>query len=53
MMKQLKAAMDRANRRARHRREYRSLLRLDQRMLKDIGLERDEVHARLFRSSVT
>jgi len=48
MIKQLRAAVERANRRARHRRDYQTLLLLDERMLKDIGLRRDEPLARLF-----
>lgn len=52
MMKQLKAALGRANRRARQRAEYQSLLLLDERMLKDIGLRRDDVHARLLHGRV-
>jgi uncharacterized protein YjiS (DUF1127 family) len=47
MLKQLRAAVRRANEQARHRREYATLLELDDYMLRDIGLDRSDVHARL------
>jgi uncharacterized protein YjiS (DUF1127 family) len=47
MLKQLKTAVHRASEQARQRREYASLMNLDDRLLRDIGMERAEVRARL------
>ena len=49
MLKQLKAAVSRASDHARHRRDYAALLDLDDHILRDIGIERDEVRARAAR----
>lgn len=47
MLKDLKLALGRVGERARHRREYTALLEMDDRMLRDIGIDRARVHARL------
>jgi uncharacterized protein YjiS (DUF1127 family) len=47
MLKQLKVAVTRANERARERREFATLLDLDDHLLRDIGIQRSEVRARL------
>lgn len=43
MMYQFKSALQRSRERARHRRNYRALLALEDHFLDDIGLSRDEV----------
>ena len=47
MLKQLKDAVRRASDRARERREFATLLDLDDHLLKDIGIRRSDVRARL------
>ncbi len=47
MMNHLKAAFQRSQERARHRRSYRALLELEDHFLQDIGLTRDEVRGRM------
>jgi uncharacterized protein YjiS (DUF1127 family) len=47
MLKHLKAAVHRANERNRARRDYVALLSLDDHLLRDIGVKRSDVHARL------
>jgi uncharacterized protein YjiS (DUF1127 family) len=42
MLKQLKAAVGRVNTHARHRRDYAALLDLDDHILRDIGIDREE-----------
>ena len=43
MLKQLKAAIGRSNEQARHRREYLAILDLEDFLLRDIGLEREDL----------
>ncbi len=47
MLQQLKAAVQRSGERARNRRDYRALLALDDRSLRDIGVGRDEIRSML------
>lgn len=47
MVSTLKAALRRARERERLRREYLAILRLGPRLVRDVGLERSEIHARL------
>lgn len=47
MLEVLKSAIVRSSERARHRRQYRALLELEDRFLRDIGLTRDEVRGRM------
>lgn len=47
MLQNLRGALRDAATRARHRREYQALLKLDDHLLQDIGLPRDEIHARV------
>ena len=47
MLQHLKGALHGAATRARHRREYQALLKLDDHLLQDIGLPRDEIRARV------
>jgi uncharacterized protein YjiS (DUF1127 family) len=49
MLKHLKAAVGRASERSRHQREYAALLEMGDHMLKDVGLEREDLRARLGR----
>jgi uncharacterized protein YjiS (DUF1127 family) len=49
MLKHLKAAAARVGERSRHQREYAALLEMGDHMLKDVGLEREDVRARLAR----
>ena len=52
MLQQIAEAYRRSQERARHRREVRALLSLEDRILRDIGLHRDEVRARFYRYDV-
>ena len=45
MLNGLRDAFHRSSERARNRRSYRALLELDDHILRDIGLPRDEVRA--------
>jgi uncharacterized protein YjiS (DUF1127 family) len=47
MFQQLKLAIRRSQERARHRRDYRALLELEDAFLRDIGISRDEVRGRM------
>jgi len=47
MFQQVKVAIRRSQERARHRRNYRALLELEDAFLRDIGLRRDEVRGRM------
>ncbi len=51
MLTQLKEAIRRSGERARHRRGYRALMRLDDHLLRDVGIPRDEIYARLGRGA--
>ena len=42
MLQQIKAAFRGSTERARHRRDYRALLQLEDHLLRDIGIPRDE-----------
>ncbi len=46
MLQQLKSVVRGAAERARHRRDYQALLELEDHLLRDIGLPRDELRAR-------
>lgn len=48
MFQHVKAAIERQNERARHRRSYRALLELEEHFLRDIGVSRDEVRGRMY-----
>jgi uncharacterized protein YjiS (DUF1127 family) len=47
MFRRVKVAIRRSQERARHRRNYRALLQLEDAFLRDIGLDRDEVRGRM------
>ena len=47
MFRHVKVAIRRSQERARHRRDYRALFELEERFLRDIGLDRDEVAGRM------
>jgi uncharacterized protein YjiS (DUF1127 family) len=47
MLNQLKDAIRRQGERARSRRSYRALLELDDHLLRDLGIPREEIRARL------
>lgn len=47
MLKIARAALRRANQRTRNRRQYGRLRDLDDHLLRDIGLARDEIESRL------
>lgn len=47
MFKTLTTVLAQSSERARHRREYLAILRLDPHLIRDIGLGRSEIHARL------
>ena len=46
MLRQLRGVVRGAAERARHRRDYRALLQLEDHLLQDIGLPRAEIRAR-------
>ena len=47
MFMELKAARRRSQERERHRREYEAVLGMDEHLLRDIGLRREEARRRL------
>jgi uncharacterized protein YjiS (DUF1127 family) len=47
MLTQFKEAIRRQGERARSRRSYRALLELDDHLLRDVGIPREEIRARL------
>jgi uncharacterized protein YjiS (DUF1127 family) len=47
MLRKFRAAIHASADRARHRQDFRTLLSLDEHILRDIGLPRDEIRARL------
>jgi uncharacterized protein YjiS (DUF1127 family) len=47
MLQNLRAAIRGASERARHRHEYAAMLNLDDHLLRDIGIRRDEIRARI------
>lgn len=49
MLKNFRSAIRSAGERARHRRQYAALLELDDYLLRDIGVRRDEIHSRMAR----
>ncbi len=51
MFSQIKSALDSARSRSRERRDYEKLLEVDDHMLEDIGLRRNDVRRALMGSS--
>ena len=52
MLTQFKEAIRRQGDRARNRRSYRALLELDDHLLRDVGIPREEIRARMIGDQV-
>jgi uncharacterized protein YjiS (DUF1127 family) len=48
MFNRISEAYHRSQERARHRREYWALMSMEEHILRDIGISRDEVRSRMF-----